>query len=260
MDDDVAVEDLDTEGTEPAEVDEQPEASEAESEATEHVSLDLDQYGNHMVSVKVGGEERMVPVSEAVSGFMMQEDYTRKTQEVASQREQLARAAAIQSALEKDPAGTIQALAEFYGANGSQAEPDDLDPEEARIVRLERAWEAQERQRQAQEVQSTLQSLHTTHGDFSDAELIRFAVDNEIRDLNVAYRAFAFDQARTQVQGEAEERKREADQKVVDQKRAAAVVEGGGNRQGATEPTGPQGPVSMRDAFELARRQVTGRR
>lgn len=60
-----------------AESDEQAEADEAAKEA--------------LYTVRVDGKEEQVPLSELLAGYSRQSDYTRKTQEVATQRKELER-------------------------------------------------------------------------------------------------------------------------------------------------------------------------
>jgi len=53
-------------------------------------------------TVKVDGSESEVTLSELQQGYQRQADYTRKTQELASERQRLEQAEAIVSALEAD--------------------------------------------------------------------------------------------------------------------------------------------------------------
>ena len=56
-------------------------------------------------------EELEVPLKEALSGYSRTADYTRKTQELAQQRQQVEYALAVQRALQAQPAETIRLLA-----------------------------------------------------------------------------------------------------------------------------------------------------
>ena len=98
----------------------------AEGEEEELPFLDIDQFRNHRVTVKVDGEDIEVPLSEAVAGFSRQADYTRKTQELAQQRAELQWATAIRGALDNDPAGTLELLKAHYGLQ-SPAQPQAVD-------------------------------------------------------------------------------------------------------------------------------------
>ena len=60
-------------------------------------------------TVKVDGSEEQVSLDELRDGYQRQADYTRKTQELASERSRLQQAEAIVQSLEADPAGTLAA-------------------------------------------------------------------------------------------------------------------------------------------------------
>ena len=76
---------------EPLEEDALEDESEVEEESEEE-QLDEDEEGEteEVYSVKVDGEEMEVSLDELVNGYSRQSDYTRKTQELASQRDQMA--------------------------------------------------------------------------------------------------------------------------------------------------------------------------
>jgi hypothetical protein len=64
--------------------DDQDGSAETEGEGEQQTEADT------MVEVVIGGETKQVPLKEALAGYQRQEDYTRKTQEVAAAREALA--------------------------------------------------------------------------------------------------------------------------------------------------------------------------
>ena len=70
-----------------------------ETQVSDAPYLETENYSNHVVRVKLDGEELQVPLSEALAGYQRQADYTRKTQELAEQRSQMQYAATIQTAL-----------------------------------------------------------------------------------------------------------------------------------------------------------------
>ena len=76
---------------EPLEEDALEEETEVEEESEEE-QLDEDEEveTEEVYSVKVDGEEMEVSLDELVNGYSRQSDYTRKTQELASQRDQMA--------------------------------------------------------------------------------------------------------------------------------------------------------------------------
>ena len=98
--------------------------------------------------VKVDGEEQQVSLSELRDGYQRQADYTRKTQELASERQRLQQAESIAKALEADPSGTISALSSAFGLDTQPTQEqqeawDELDPTEQRIARIEHQMEQQ---------------------------------------------------------------------------------------------------------------------
>ena len=64
--------------------------------------LNVDEVADRYVRVKVDGEEIEVPVQEALQGYSRTADYTRKTQELAQQRQQAEYALAVQAAHDED--------------------------------------------------------------------------------------------------------------------------------------------------------------
>ena len=74
-----------------------------------------DEHADKPVRLTVDGEEIEVPLAEALNGYQRQADYTRKTQELSQQRQQVQFAAALQEALDKDPAATVELLQKHYG-------------------------------------------------------------------------------------------------------------------------------------------------
>ena len=84
---DTPEEDSDSEEEIPEE-DEQP----TEDDTTETEETELPTY-----KVKINGEEQEVPLDEILAGYMRQQDYTRKTQELAEQRKAIAQPAVPQN-------------------------------------------------------------------------------------------------------------------------------------------------------------------
>ena len=74
-----------------------------EVEDSEISRLDINELGDHYITVRVDGEDVDVLLSEAVAGYSRQSDYTRKTQELATQKSELQWATAIKQALDNDP-------------------------------------------------------------------------------------------------------------------------------------------------------------
>ena len=99
-----------------------------------------------LYTVTIDGADAQVSLDELRNGYQRQSDYTRKTQELASERERLAQGEAIVQALEADPQGAISALAGAFGVSGGnqdtmtthdEVDYEDLDPDEVRLRRIE---------------------------------------------------------------------------------------------------------------------------
>lgn len=240
------------------EVDPSGDTDESESEgSTERSRLDVGEYGDHMVTVKVNGEDVEMTLKEALSAGMRQADYTRKTQELAVERERLTQVARLAEWLEKDPVGTIRELQKALGVDAAQAlidEAEDLDPDEARIRRLEAIAEQQESQARSQAIVQEATAAVTAVGLPADsaADLLQFAMENQIMDLTRAARFFKAEHAET-LKAQADKVKAEEAEKLLTRKRAAAVVESGPSRAPATTAPPKGKKVSLAEAYEAAK-------
>jgi len=211
-----------------------------------------EQPTGNLHTVKVDGVEQQVSLDELQNGYQRQADYTRKTQELASERERLAQGEAIVQALEADPVGAIDALSDAFGIRfeGNQntqvaEEPlEDLDPEEVRLRRIETSIETQERAGRQQNLQKDLQTLRDKYGtDINESELYAHALRNNIGNLDAAYTHMTY--------GSMQDRARNAD--IVEEKRAANVVDsttGGSTSDNVERAVGAVS--SIRDAYRLA--------
>ncbi|NDA07699.1 MAG: hypothetical protein EBZ21_08100 [Flavobacteriia bacterium] len=222
--------------------------------------LDVDTYGNHYVTVKVDGEEVRVPLSEAVAGYSRQADYTRKTQELAQQRQELQWASAIKAALENDPAGTIDLLADHYGVSRKEAQKmvdedpffSDFsmdDPVAKRLSDIDERVSAFERMQAQQRLESEISRLKSTYGDdFDPQEVVAAAVAQGSTNLEAVFKQIAFDRlaARQKVSSEKAAKQTEA-------KRQASVVSGAASVKTAKDDVGTI--RSIADAWAAAKRQ-----
>jgi len=204
----------------------------------------------HNYTIKVDGEEQMVSLEELQNGYQRQADYTRKTQELASERERLAQGEAIVQALEADPQGAISALSDAFGvaSMGSQNTEvealEDLDPEEVRLRRIEQSIEQQERATRQQNLQKDVQGLREKYGaDISEQDLYAHALRNNIGNLEAAYTHMTYETM--------QDKARTAD--IVEEKRAANVVDSttGGSTSGNVERAA-RAVSSIQDAYRLA--------
>lgn len=242
-------------------------SSEATSQGIDSPVLSVDEYQNHKVPIKIDGQESYVPLSEAISGYQRQADYTRKTQELAEQREQMQFATALQTALERDPASTIDLLARHYGishqaaANMLGEDADDyeeLDPVEQRYRQLDQRIAAFEEQKAVEQVEQEIGRLQSKYQDFDASEVVNTALRVGTTDLESVYKQLAFDRmmARQEVERMAHQQLAGEEQAVMESKREAAVINGGSSATGAGLAVEPEPIRSVRDAWAAAKQQL----
>jgi hypothetical protein len=223
------------------------DASGTESETTPEYIFELDEIGG-------------VTLDEARNGYLRQADYTRKTQDLAAQRAQLAQAENVLRALEADPQATLNLLAESFGltleAQQSIDELAELDPDAARLARVEQQLNSYQEQVRLAEIDAELESIRTTYGDFDEQALYGHALQRGFSSLTAAYRDMMFEQVHAQAQkaAQAEERARKAQEA---KRQAAAVTHSSAvQHAGAQSAAPPEGYGSIRDAYEAAKRQL----
>ena len=227
--------------------------------------LAVDDYADHYVTVKVDGEDVRVPLNEALAGYSRQADYTRKTQELAQQRQELQWANAIREALDNDPAQTIDLLSRHYGISHAEAKQmsEDFDfgsdwstPDDSKMINLEKRIAAFEQKQAYEELERTVVALQNKYGeDFDANEVISVALAKNIDDLEAAYKQVAFDRvaARAQVAQKVASDKVAQEKAIVDSKRSAPAVAGGSSAKGGGEDVGAIRSIS--DAWAAAKRQ-----
>lgn len=225
-----------------------------------------------LYAVKVGGKEEQVTFDELQKGYMRQGDYTRKTQELSQEKQRLAQAQQLADALERDPKGTITALAGYLNVDfgtaaavAQQVAGDDDDP----LLRLEKKFEgftqqltareqaeksARDQATQAQAIQAQiegeLQALHGRYGEFPDAEVCQYAADHGVNNLDAAYKAWQFEAQDTQRLAELNA--------ATEAKRRAQVVSGGHSTAPAAVARGPaNGRMTIDEALQAALRAHT---
>ena len=230
--------------------------------------LPVADYANHMVSVKVDGEELNVPLSEAISGYQRQADYTRKTQELSQQRQNMEFAAAIQSALETNPSATIDLLARHYGISRAEAtamandvaseDLESLDPTERKLREMESKVSAFEEYQSQQQIEREIARLEARYSDFNVAEVVNTALRLGSTDLEGTYKQMMFDKmvSRQQLESEAKVKQQEKEAAVVAAKRQAAVVSGGSNPSASATTDSVEPITNIREAWAAAKRQL----
>ena len=209
-------------------------------------------------AVKVDGENQEVSLEELRDGYQRQSDYTRKTQELASERKRLQQAEAIVAALESDPAGTLTALGDAFGvenqpiSDGSyDTDYEAEDPTSQRVAQLEARLEAQDRLQRRNEMEKQVDNLKERYGDFDESELYQHALSNRIGNLEAALTHMRYGDVADRAE------KLEKEQERTEAKRDATVVEPTGSKQtGAVKDSTVLKPNSIRQAFEDAKREL----
>ena len=235
-----------------------------DTQAPDTPTLDANEYSNHRVSVKSNGEELQVPLSEAIAGYQRQSDYTRKTQELSQQRDQFQFASALQTALDSDPQGTLKLLAGHYGLDlGSQSVPDienDIwsEPADARYSALDKRIASFEEAQNQQIVAREVQGLQDKYSDFDVKEVVTAALRADSTDLEGIYKQLAYDKivAKGKLDEGARNKQKQADDSVLDAKRAANVVSGGSSATSSTTSESITPIRSVSEAWAAAKLQM----
>jgi hypothetical protein len=243
----------------PPALDTPPEAPASEEAAAEGSSE------GQLYTVKVRGEEIQVSADELVKGYQRQQDYTRSKQELAALRQELGQAEAIVRALEADPARTLSALATAYEVpldTRVTADPygediDDMDPEARRIQELEARLAQQEQSAMMQAIERELGEIEARYGDVDREALLDFAYRTNAPNLKMAYASMNFDDVFSQAGKRTETQA--TDEQIVEQKRQAALMEGGSSTAQGSVSQAPKEVGSVREAWLAAKDQLTKR-
>lgn len=207
-------------------------------------------------TVKIDGAEHQVTLEELQQGYQRQADYTRKTQELASERQRLQQAETIVNALEADPQGTLDALGGALGVQGNPGTQDDTswedeDPTTQRVAQLEAQVAYQAKTHRQQALDKEVTRLKGVYGEFDERELFQHALNNKIANLEAAYAHKNFGT----IANYAGQLQRDAD--ALDAKRKGAPVEGGKSvQEGAVSTDKTKEPSTLREAFALAKQQL----
>lgn len=235
------------------EADNSDAVQETVSQEPEVSVLSLDEYADYRVPIKVGGEEQLVPITEALSGYQRQADYTRKTQELAELREQAEYGLNLAAALEEDPAKTLAILQTLFREEDvAQAEDELLDPQEKRLRQVETFIQAQEQSALEAQIQSQLDTYNQQFGVEPD-EVLQHALDLNLgpAQLDLAVRSLMFEKSQVaQVQAEAKAAEAAAEQAAAQAKGDASFIAGGSS----TAPDATQTQISTsNDPADVAR-------
>lgn len=210
--------------------------------------LDPEQYGTHLVRVKVGGEDVELPFAEAIQGVMRQQDYTQKTQSLAEERRQLQQADALVAALESDPVRTLKQLAEVYDLDPNTGlAPIERDPTEQRLVDMQRQMQQTQEQYARQMMQNEVNALRAVDPNLDLMALGQVAKEQGLT-LTAAHRVMQAEQvlAKQQEAAKNEQRRQAA--------LAAQVAHDGTATQRGSVAAGSGRQInSIRDAWNLAK-------
>lgn len=235
--------------------------------------LDLEANRDAYVKVTVDGEELDVPLNEALAGYSRQADYTRKTQELAQQREQLQYAEALATAYDRNPEETVRLLAQQAGITLNQARAQVQDAQEQveqddswldgavdpRLSMLEERIQQFEVAQARTDLERTIGTLQDRYGDdFNPNEVVNAAIAAGSTDLEAVYKQMAFDRlfARTAAQGDAEEARQAAEARATAAKAAVGeVVQSGGSAAGAGSESGTT-PTTVAQAIAMAEAEL----
>ena len=248
--------------------------------------LEVDEVADRYVRVKADGQELEVPLKEALQGYSRTADYTRKTQELAQQRQQAEYALAVQRALQAQPEETLRILARQHGLDydrsqsppapqvqgsweqpsyddgdeGSYADPLEkrLNQQQQMINQLMEREQAQQADRVLRESIGGLQRKYQLN-DSDVREVVSVALQNRMgpESFDMIYKNIAYDreqQARAQAMAnrQAQEQQREA----AKQRGQQIVGQGPSvNGAGGQPPGPPDGRMSISEAYDLALKQ-----
>ena len=220
---------------------------------------EVPQEPGEMYTIKVDGVEEQVTLEELQNGYQRHSDYTRKTQEVAAERERLRQAEQIVSALESNPEETLKTLAQSFelelggqpSSSDGYSDWDDEDPTQQKIAALERRLEQSEAKQRQEAIERQVSELQETYGEFDSRELMNHALKHKIPNLEAAYTHWRFNEVKSTAD------KLSKEQEIVAKKREAAVVEPGGSTQTGTDTKAPTIPTSIRESFTQAKEQLS---
>lgn len=238
----------------------------ATEEAPARQYVEVDDPDNRYVRTRVNGEDVEVPFNEALRGYSRNEDYTRKSQEVAALREQADLGIKLQQALAADPTATIRLLQDRYAQQQEVAAPeaDYDDPLEKALHQERTAREALEQRIDAREADEQLQravtGLRTTYN--ASDEDVRQAVTTAYQNgwpveaLPMIYKTMAFDRIQASVQAHRDQQAataaEEARRQQAAQRAGQTISSGTGSAAPLVDRVDNGQPMTLRQAIEAA--------
>jgi len=216
-------------------------------DSTADGDTELDEYegGYDDESTVLLGDGTRVSLDELERGYLRQSDYTRKTQSLASERAELAQATQLLQALESDPQGTLEALQRHIGVEDDGL--SDLDPVERELMDHREYIDSQRMQSMQAEVENELSDLEEEYGEFDWDEVLEFAIDREIPDLEAALLLYDTELLR-------EDERQQANAEALNRKRGGPRVSQGSRVQGQVSTN--TSISSVMDAWNAAKHEL----
>ena len=240
--------------------------------------IDPTEHADRYVRVKVGGDEVEVPLREALDGYSRTADYTRKTQELAAQRQQAEYALTLQRALETQPEETLRLLARRAGIELGQSPPqqreqpsydDGLDDEPSYSDPVQRRLDEQQaiisqlmEQREREQADRVLRTaISGLQGRYqADQATIRQVIQTALQSnmgpesFDMIYKNIAFDRAHTAREQAQQQRTQQEEQRRAAGERASQLIGNGASANGAggQHPDLAVGRMSLSEAYEAA--------
>lgn len=186
--------------------------------------------------------------AEAERGALRMADYTRKTQALARDREQVA----------AEKAQLQQAWAQLqaqYQRPEPQYDEDEIDPRDLKLMHVERQLGEVSLAMKGQMYQYQANNLANMYGLPNGDALLDFAVRNGSRETGPLPLEVAAELMETRLKREARQASTE---KVRQAKRATPPIESGVSRSPASRGKGRLDPLESLDAFEVAWRAAGG--
>jgi len=249
-----------------AELDAELNPPEDESEVSTDESEGSDPDNSDTFTVTVDGEEIEVTRDELLAGYSRHSDYTKKTQEIAAERQRLQGLEQLAEALNTNPKIALETLAEQLGVDFTDGDTvevdnddlDDMDPLERQVHELRRQLEGltterqTDQQHQAQQaadaaLDAEINEIKQVDPDLNEDDLLRFAIDENMPTLKLAHElwtARGLNKPST-----------ETEDKALAAKRNAPHVESGSSRKGAK---GGGKITSIADALRAAMNESDG--
>jgi hypothetical protein len=253
----------------------QPEEAPVEPE---YDYFDPTEVGEKYVKVKVDGEEISVPLNEALQGYQRQADYTKKTQELAVQRQEAENALRLAQSVQANPGLTMQVLASQAGMSVEQflnltpaqqqqvaadSEPEYSDPFERALAeerQARMALEAKIEQREADEILHRAigglqQQLGATEEDVRAVvgQALQMGVGPEMFPMIYQSQQYQKSLAIQQAQTQSQQQTAAAEQQRQAAARQAAQVVGSGSGVVGTTPAQVAGqPMTAAEAAAAA--------